>query len=64
MAHPDVEVEVGTETIPVRAVDILDDAEHDALYARQTERMSGFGDYPKKTKRRIPVIALERTDHA
>jgi len=64
MAHPDVEVEVGTETIQVRAVDIQDDAEHDALYARQTERMSGFGDYPKKTKRRIPVIALERTDHA
>ncbi|MEX2203659.1 MAG: nitroreductase family deazaflavin-dependent oxidoreductase [Actinomycetota bacterium] len=59
MAHPDVEVEVGTDTIPVHAVDILDDAEHDALYARQTERMSGFGDYLKKTSRRIPVIALE-----
>jgi deazaflavin-dependent oxidoreductase (nitroreductase family) len=64
MAHPDVEVEVGTETIPVLAVDILDDAEHDALYARQTERMSGFGSYLKKTSRRIPVIALERRDAA
>ncbi len=64
MAHPDVEVEVGTETIPVRAVDILDDAEHDALYARQTARMSGFGAYPRKTSRRIPVIALERVNAA
>jgi deazaflavin-dependent oxidoreductase (nitroreductase family) len=60
MANPDVEIEVGTETIPVRAVEILDDAEHDALYARQVERRASFGEYLKKTDRRIPVIALER----
>jgi deazaflavin-dependent oxidoreductase (nitroreductase family) len=64
MAHPDVDVEVGTETFPVRAVEIQDDREHDALYARQTERMPGFGDYPKRTSRRIPVIALERVGAA
>jgi deazaflavin-dependent oxidoreductase (nitroreductase family) len=64
LAHPDVEVEVGTETIPVRAVEIQDERERDELYARQTERMSGFADYPKKTNRRIPVIALERVDAA
>jgi deazaflavin-dependent oxidoreductase (nitroreductase family) len=60
LANPDVEIEVGTETIPVHAIDIQDDAEHDALYARQVERREGFADYLKMTDRRIPVIALER----
>jgi deazaflavin-dependent oxidoreductase (nitroreductase family) len=60
LAKPDVEIEVGTETIPVHAVEITDDAEHDALYARQVERRSSFGEYVKMTDRRIPVIALER----
>jgi hypothetical protein len=30
------------------------------LYARQIERRPEFADYPKKTDRRIPIIALER----
>jgi deazaflavin-dependent oxidoreductase (nitroreductase family) len=60
LAHPDVSVEVGTETIPVHAVVVEDDAEHDALYGRQVERRPGFADYLKMTTRRIPVIALER----
>jgi deazaflavin-dependent oxidoreductase (nitroreductase family) len=59
LAHPDASVEVGTETVPVHAVVVDDDAERDALYARQVERRPGFADYPKKTTRRIPVIALE-----
>jgi deazaflavin-dependent oxidoreductase (nitroreductase family) len=59
LAHPDASVEVGTETVPVNAVVVDDDAERDALYARQVERRPGFADYPKKTTRRIPVIALE-----
>jgi len=63
-AHPDVEVEVGTETFPVHAVEVKDEGERQELYARQTARMSGFGAYPKKTSRRIPVIALERVDAA
>jgi deazaflavin-dependent oxidoreductase (nitroreductase family) len=60
LAHPDVEIEVGTETIPVRAAEIHDDQEREALYARQVERRPGFAEYPKKTDRRIPIIALER----
>jgi deazaflavin-dependent oxidoreductase (nitroreductase family) len=60
LANPDVEIEVGTETIPVHATDIVDDAEHDALYARQVERRESFAGYVKMTDRRIPVIALER----
>jgi deazaflavin-dependent oxidoreductase (nitroreductase family) len=61
LAHPDVEIEVGTETIPVRAVEITSDQVREALFARQVERRPGFADYPKKSNRRIPVIALERT---
>ena len=60
MATPDVDVEVGTDTISVHATEVEDDVEHDALYARQVERFASFGEYPKKTDRRFPVIVLER----
>ncbi len=61
VAHSDVEIEVGTETIAVRATEIQDDAEREALYARQVARREGFAEYPAKSGgRRIPVIALER----
>lgn len=60
LANPDVEIEVGPQTIAVRAVEIQDEREREALYARQVERRPGFAEYLKKTTRRIPVIALER----
>jgi deazaflavin-dependent oxidoreductase (nitroreductase family) len=61
-ANPDVLIEVGTETIPVRATKILREGpERDELYARQVARMPGFAEYEEKTKgiRKIPVIVLE-----
>ena len=60
MANPDIAIEVGTETIQVHAVEIDDDVERDALYARQVERRPGFAEYPAKAKRRIPIVALVR----
>lgn len=60
LADPDVEIEIGTETVPVRATEIEDDAEREALYGRQVERRASFAEYPKRTNRRFPVIALER----
>jgi hypothetical protein len=30
------------------------------LYARRAERLPVFAEYPKRTSRRLPVIALER----
>jgi deazaflavin-dependent oxidoreductase (nitroreductase family) len=60
MANPDVEIEVGTETIPVRATEVQDDDERENLYARQVERRPGFAEYPAKANRRIPVITLVR----
>jgi deazaflavin-dependent oxidoreductase (nitroreductase family) len=64
-ANPDVTIEVGTDTIPVRATKILrEEPERNELYTRQVARMPGFGDYEEKTKgvRTIPVIVLERRE--
>ena len=61
-ANPDVTIEVGTDTIPVRATKILrEEPERNELYTRQVARMPGFGEYEEKTKgiRTIPVIVLE-----
>ena len=58
VADPNVTVEVGTRSIPVRAV-VITGPERDELYARQAERLPAFADYEVKTSRTIPVIALE-----
>jgi deazaflavin-dependent oxidoreductase (nitroreductase family) len=60
VAHPDVTVEIGTETVPVRAR-VAEGDERDRLWARQKELMPGFGDYEAKTTRQIPVVVLDRT---
>jgi len=60
VAHPDVTVEVGSETFRARATPIARGPERDRLYEEHSRQMPGFGDYPKKTKRVIPVVLLER----
>ena len=57
----EVATEVGTQTIPVRAT-VAKGAERDRLYEAHARKMPhlGFPDYPKKTKRVIPVVLLER----
>ncbi|EFH81258.1 nitroreductase family deazaflavin-dependent oxidoreductase [Ktedonobacter racemifer] len=59
VAHPQVKLEVGTEAFEATATEVTGE-ERDRLYAGIVERMPGFGDYEKKTTRKIPVIALER----
>ena len=63
LAHPDTVVEVGTETIPVRARRLTGD-EREPIWSRQKELMPGFAEYERKTEatsgREIPVILLER----
>src|SRR6266571_4545876 len=59
VAHPQVTVEVGTETYDATAT-VLTGEERDRLYARQAELYPQFGEYQKRTTRKIPVIALER----
>ena len=58
-AQPEVSIEVGTTTVPVRAVEVTGE-ERDALYAKQAGIMPAFADYQAKANRLIPVIALER----
>lgn len=57
-ANPDATVEVETRAIRVRATEITG-PERDDLYARQVERWEPFRDYPSKTSRVIPAVALE-----
>ncbi|HEY2316695.1 MAG TPA: nitroreductase family deazaflavin-dependent oxidoreductase [Solirubrobacteraceae bacterium] len=58
-AHPEVEVEVGPETVPVRAAE-AEGAERDRLFATQAERSPAFAEYQEKAGERvIPVIVLE-----
>jgi deazaflavin-dependent oxidoreductase (nitroreductase family) len=58
-AHPDVTVEVGTDTLEVRAR-VAEGEERERIWARQKELMPGFAEYEKKTARQIPVVVLER----
>ena len=59
LAHPDVTVETGEETVPVRAR-VAGPDEREAIWEKQKQLMPGFADYEKKTSRSIPVIILER----
>ena len=59
-AHPDVTIEIGTETVPVRAR-VAEPDEHERIWTRQKELIPGFADYEAKTSRVIPVVVLERT---
>ena len=51
-AHPDVKIEVGNETIDVRAEEITG-AERDRLYKKQASLYPQFAQYQQKTKRTI-----------
>lgn len=59
VAHPEAEIEVGSETIPVTAR-VLDPAERAPIWEAQKAEMPGFADYEAKTSRTIPVVVLER----
>jgi len=59
VAHPQVTVEVGTQTFEATAT-VVADEERDLLYAKQAALMPGFAEYEKKTSRKIPVVVLER----
>jgi deazaflavin-dependent oxidoreductase (nitroreductase family) len=59
LAHPEVTVEVGTETYETIATPLTGE-ERDRLFARQAELYPQFGQYQARATRKIPVIALER----
>jgi deazaflavin-dependent oxidoreductase (nitroreductase family) len=60
LAHPDTVVEVGTETIPVRAR-VAEPAQRDVIWAGWKERAPHFATYEEKAApRRIPVVLLDQ----
>jgi deazaflavin-dependent oxidoreductase (nitroreductase family) len=58
VAQPEVDIEVGTDTVPVRAR-IAEGSERDELWSAQKAEISGFADYEAKTDRQIPVVVLD-----
>ena len=63
LAHPDVKIEVGADTIDVHASE-ASGAERERLYSTQAERIPQFAEYEQQTERKIPVIVLTPRDGA
>jgi deazaflavin-dependent oxidoreductase (nitroreductase family) len=59
LADPKVTVELGTERFTATATP-LTGQERDRIWDAQVAAVPSFGDYPKKTTRTIPVVALAR----
>jgi deazaflavin-dependent oxidoreductase (nitroreductase family) len=59
VANPSTSIEVGTETIPVRAR-VAEGDERERIWATQKEQVPQMAEYEQKTTRRIPVVVLER----
>ncbi|MCA9954432.1 MAG: nitroreductase family deazaflavin-dependent oxidoreductase [Ardenticatenaceae bacterium] len=57
VAHPDVEVEVGTQQFSAHAA-VADEPERSELYEKMVAKNPGFDEYRQKTTRTIPVIVL------
>jgi deazaflavin-dependent oxidoreductase (nitroreductase family) len=60
VANPETTVEVGTETIPVRAR-VARGEERERIWEKQKRDYPGFADYEKTANREIPVVILEPT---
>jgi deazaflavin-dependent oxidoreductase (nitroreductase family) len=58
-ANPDATVEVGQDTVAVRAR-IAEGEERNRLFDRQKAAMPAFAGYEASTDRVIPVVVLER----
>lgn len=57
VAHPDITIEMGTETIAVRATEVFGE-ERESVFARQVARFPTFAKYENRLQRTIPVIRL------
>lgn len=59
VAHPEFEVEVGSEKFGVTAT-VAEEPERTQLYERMAAKYSFFAEYAKKVERVIPVVILSR----
>ena len=62
LAHPQITVELGTETFTATAR-VVTGAERDDIYARQSALEPQFAEHQRNTKRVIPVIELVRSEN-
>ncbi len=60
--HPDLDLQVGTDTFPVHAR-VVEGDEREAWWQRCVEAFPDYASYQVKTERQIPVFVLERSDH-
>ena len=60
VAHPDVTVEIGTESYSAHAR-VAEGAEREPIWEQQKKDWTGFAEYEEKTKgiREIPVVVLD-----
>jgi deazaflavin-dependent oxidoreductase (nitroreductase family) len=58
-ANPDATIEIGTEKFDVTA-EVLTGDERDRVWTRNVRERPAFGEYEKRTSRKIPVVALTR----
>jgi deazaflavin-dependent oxidoreductase (nitroreductase family) len=61
LAHPQVTVEVGTETFDAIAI-VTEGLERQQLWSRIVELYPFFADHQAKTTRQIPIVALSRRE--
>jgi deazaflavin-dependent oxidoreductase (nitroreductase family) len=59
LAHPETIIEIGTETVPVRAR-VATGEEREQIWSRQKAFYPRFAKYQAQTTRQIPVVVLER----
>ena len=59
VAHPEIVIEIGTETVAVRVTEVSG-AERDDVFRRQAARFPIFAEYERKLRRTIPVLRLDR----
>lgn len=58
VAHPDIAIEYGAETIPVRAR-VTEGDERSRIWEAQMSEVPQFAEYEAATDRTIPVVLLE-----
>jgi deazaflavin-dependent oxidoreductase (nitroreductase family) len=58
LAHPEVQAEIGTQTVPLRAR-VAEPAERERIWVPWKTENPGFAEYERNTSRQIPVVILE-----
>jgi deazaflavin-dependent oxidoreductase (nitroreductase family) len=58
VANPEVQAEIGTQTLRLRAR-VTGDAERESIWTAHKAEYPGFQEYETKTTRQIPVVILE-----